>query len=376
MAVFGSFRQRVVHSAVRLSGASVAAFSLICAGIPAAEAANFTCSWNDATASWTTVADWSNCNGTFPNNGSGNTFDATIAQGNPTLTTTITIGSDPTKDTVTINNPGAWTLTGPSASATLSGGLSNSGNLNIDTANFDGGSSLQLGSTLSNSAGLNIGNVNLGGTGTTVTAAGLVNTSTVNLTGSVTGGKQAGLIITGAAPARLGNFNISGNALLQFGSGAVTGTDAGTTLSIQSDPTALTLNPGNVTGTFANAGNLNIDTNNFSGGSSLTLGAMTLSNSAGLNIGNVNLGGTGTTVTAAGLVNTSTVNLAGNISNSANQAKVTVNGPASNSGTVNIPINSSVTVTGAGNAYTQTAGFTNLSGGALAAPNVNITGGT
>ena len=77
----------------------------------------------------------------------------------------------------------------------------------------------------------------------TLTAAGLVNTSTVNLTGST---RQAGLIITGAAPARLGNFNISGNALLQFGSGAVTGTDAGTTLSIQGDPTALSLNPGNL----------------------------------------------------------------------------------------------------------------------------------
>ena len=90
--------------------------------------------------------------------------------------------------------------------------------------------------TLNNSGGLNIGNNNLGafsGTGVTLTAAGLVNTSTVNLTGST---RQAGLIITGAAPTRLGNFNISGNALLQFGSGAVTGTDAGTTLSIQGDP--------------------------------------------------------------------------------------------------------------------------------------------
>ena len=143
--------------------------------------------------------------------------------------------------------------------------------------------------TLNNSSGLNIGNNNLGansGTGMTLTAAGLVNTSTVNLTGST---RQAGLIITGAAPARLGNFNISGNALLQFGSGAVTGTDAGTTLSIQGDPTALSLNPGNIAGTFSNNGNLNRHRHT-SGGSSLTLGAMTLNNSGGLNIGNNNLG--------------------------------------------------------------------------------------
>ena len=101
----------------------------------------------------------------------------------------------------------------------------------------------------------------------------------------------------------------------------------------------------------------------------------TLSNSATLSVGNVNLSAP-TTVTAAALNNTGTINLAGNTSNSANQAKVTVNGQASNAGTINIPTATSVTVTGAGNAYTQTAGFTNLSGGSLAAPNVNITGGT
>ena len=62
---------------------------------------NFTCSWNDATANRTTVADWSNCNGTDPNNGGGNTYDATIATGDPPTTTAITIGS------VTITSPGA-----------------------------------------------------------------------------------------------------------------------------------------------------------------------------------------------------------------------------------------------------------------------------
>src|SRR5215472_15832524 len=107
MAVFGSFYQRAVESVARLRtgllGASIAAFCLVCAGTTAARAANFACSWNDATADWTTVADWSNCNGTFPNNSGGNTFDATIVQGNPTLTTPppgITVGS------VTINSPG------------------------------------------------------------------------------------------------------------------------------------------------------------------------------------------------------------------------------------------------------------------------------
>jgi hypothetical protein len=82
MTVFGLLHQRIVTSGAwfraRRWGAAIAAFGLVCAGFRAAEAANFTCSWNDATANWTTVADWSNCNATFPNNGSGNTFDATF----------------------------------------------------------------------------------------------------------------------------------------------------------------------------------------------------------------------------------------------------------------------------------------------------------
>ena len=94
---------------------------LTCAGTLNARAANFTCSWNDATANWTTVADWSNCNGTDPNNVGGNTYDVTISQGDPTLTTAVTIGS------VTVNSPGAWTITGAGASATLTGNLTNTG---------------------------------------------------------------------------------------------------------------------------------------------------------------------------------------------------------------------------------------------------------
>ena len=93
----------------------IAAFDLICFAIDAADAANFTCSWDDATA------NWSNCNGTDPNDGGGNSYCATIATGDPTLTTAITIGS------VTITSPGAWTLSGSSASAVLTGTLANSG---------------------------------------------------------------------------------------------------------------------------------------------------------------------------------------------------------------------------------------------------------
>jgi len=144
MAAFASFYQRIIDpgASQRLSsdrplaglgrcrrntflrgplGASIATLGLTCAGTFNAQAANFTCSWNDATANWTTVADWSNCNGTDPNNVGGNTYDVTISTGDPTLTTAVTIGS------VTINSPGAWTLSGSGAAAALTGTLTNSG---------------------------------------------------------------------------------------------------------------------------------------------------------------------------------------------------------------------------------------------------------
>ena len=80
-------------------------------------------------------------------------------------------------------------------------------------------------------------------------------------------------------------------------------------------------------------------------------------------------------MTAAGLADTGTVNLFGNTGSPAIQATVTVNGQATNSGTVNLPTATSLTVSGTGNAYAQTTGPTNLSGGVLTAPDVNITGG-
>src|SRR5204863_305266 len=136
--------------------------------------------------------------------------------------------------------------------------LTNVGTFNLDSGNGNGGSSLALGTTLTNSGTVNIGNPFLS-SGTTVTATGLVNSGTVNLTGS-SSSKQAALIVNGPAPATLGNFNILGDALLQFGSGAVGGIAAGTTFSLRNNATAISLNASGLnTGTFSNAGTLNVD---------------------------------------------------------------------------------------------------------------------
>ena len=224
----------------------VAIVALACAGAPAAYATNFTCSWNNGTANWATSADWSSCNGTFPDNVSGNTYDATISSGDPTLTTAVTIGS------VVVNSPGQWDLAGPSGSATLTGTLANTGSVNLDFFGNQGGSSLSVGGTLTNTSS---GTVQIGTSGGSLSAT--------------------------------------------------------------------------------------------------------------------------STLSAAGLSNSGTIDLFGNASNPANQANLTVTGPASNSGTVNILSAGNLSVTGGGNTYAQTAGTTNiLAGGTLSAPNINITGGT
>src|SRR6516225_1479846 len=226
MAAFASFYQRIIDpgASQRLSsdrplaglgrcrrntfrrgplGASIATLGLTCAGTFNAQAANFTCSWNDATANWTTVADWSNCNGTDPNNVGGNTYDVTISTGDPTLTTAVTIGS------VTINSPGAWTLSGSGAAAALTGTLTNSGTItllngaslttttgalnNTGLVSVDGGalsggsggSNLSLGGALTNNARatLEIGNRSLLAT-STVQAANLSNAGTFQMLGT------------------------------------------------------------------------------------------------------------------------------------------------------------------------------------------------
>ena len=118
----------------------------------------------------------------------------------------------------------------------------------------------------------------------------------------------------------MGDVNILGDALLEFGSGAVSGVTSGTKVSIRDDPTALSFNAGsNTTGTFSNAGTLDVDNQippaqAGDGGSTLAIGA-TLSNSGTVNIGNTSLSAA-TTVTATGLANTGTINIAGGIHNS------------------------------------------------------------
>jgi hypothetical protein len=339
-----------------------------CAGAPAAYAANFACTWNDGTANWTTAADWSGCNSTTPNNVGGNTYDVTVSSGDPTLTTAISIGS------VTINGPGQWDLAGSSASATLTGTLTNSGNVALDFFGSQGGSSLTVGGALTNTSS---GTVQVGTSGgslsatSTVSAATLSNTGTIDLFGNTAPGttNQATMLIAGAPPASLtGIYNLSGDALLQFGSGAITSIASGaqlnetgaqarvaiagtpnsnsalTTLSsnagqlMLNNGATLTTNPGT---NLANSNFLALDFFGSQGGSSLTVGG-TLTNTSS---GTVQVGTSGgslsatSTVSAAALSNSGTIDLFGNTTpGTTNQATMLIAGaaPSSLTGTYNL----------------------------------------
>jgi hypothetical protein len=199
-----------------------------CAGAPAAYAANFACAWNDGTANWTTTADWSGCNSTFPNNVGGNTYDATVSSGDPTLTTAITIGS------VTINGPGQWDLAGSSASATLTGTLTNTGTIDLfgNTSNSANQANLAV-----NGAASNAGIVNIRTAGNlSVTGAGNAYGQTAGTTNIFSGG-------TLTAP----NVNVNGGTLQGNGTtaGNLNVSSAGTVKAVvpnTNNPATLTVN--------------------------------------------------------------------------------------------------------------------------------------
>src|SRR5208282_4040209 len=219
MAAFRTFYQRVMDPGawrrsgrnanvwassdffVRPLGASIATFGLLCAAAPVVEAANFTCSWNDAAANWATVVDWSTCNSTFPNNVGGNTYDATISQGGPTLTTAITIGN------VTVNSGGTLGLSGGTIiDATLAGAgtmqTNTTGTLNAVTIS-SGSTYTSPNGTITNLVGTitNQGTIQLNG------AAGIQ--GFLNLAGNVTltGGGTVAMIDTSGT----GNAFFTGN---------------------------------------------------------------------------------------------------------------------------------------------------------------------
>ena len=124
------------------------------------------------------------------------------------------------------SNAGTLRLDGGTVVSTVTA-LSNTGTVEIDDSG--GGSRLTTGGTLTNSARhLTIGNSSLNAA-TIVRSGGLSNTGTISLTGALL--VQATLDAAGAAPGTLtGVNNLTNDALLEYGSGAITGIGSGATL--------------------------------------------------------------------------------------------------------------------------------------------------
>ena len=237
------------------------------------------------------------------------------------------------------------------ATLTTTGGLTNTGNVYVNSGG-SGGSSLTIGGTLTNSGYADVGNNSLA---TTVTAQGLSNTGTIDIKGG-NSSNQALLDIAASAPSTwTGIVNISGNGLLEYdGSSGISAIASGAQINIFTSAgfvaaaglgttsntalTGLTSNAGQLnlqdgatlttTGGLTNTGNVYLNSGG-SGGSSLTIGG-TLTNSGYADVGNNSLA---TTVTAQGLSNTGTIDIRGA---SATTTSLAINGSASNASTINI----------------------------------------
>jgi hypothetical protein len=343
---------------------AISAFA--CAGAPAAYAANFSC--QSTGGSWTTAGDWTGCNGTFPDNGGGNTYDATVTSGTSTLSSAVTVGN------VTIDSGANWFTSASGSTITLTNALSNSGTTLIDASGGQGGTTVDIGSDLTNSGTFDVGVTNLSAP-TNVTVGGTLNNAggIINLQGNATSGttNQATLNIQGAMPTTVaGQLNVSGDALLQVTNG-ITAIGANSQLSVNgaqarvsigsgttnSALTSLASNAGNfimqgntglgaggatVTTTtgFTNTGNVYIDAlGGGQGASTFNIGS-NLTNSGTFDIGVTNLSAP-TNVTVGGTLNNTggVINLQGNAtSGTTNQATLNIQGamPTTVTGQINV----------------------------------------
>jgi hypothetical protein len=265
---------------------------------------------------------------------------------------------------------GAFTLD-DGASVLTTGGLTNSGLLELDDVQGSGRSVVSVANGLRNNSTLNIGNGGLSGSDK-LTAASLSNTGTINLTGK--GNNQALLDVTtgvagfGTAGTVTGVVDLTNDSAIEFLKGQIDTIGASWQLSLDGNNafiedgatnsnSALT-SLANVAGSFylanrasvsttgqvAVSGIIGLDTNSGDGASVLsTTGALT--NAGTLDIGNSALAGL-TQVTADALFNSGTIDLNGSATN---QALLEVStGPAgfgtagAVSGSVDLAQNSSI----------------------------------
>ena len=268
--------------------------------------------WTDTSGNWSSGGNWSNGVPTA-------STDAVVAQGDPQITAPISINSLTNSAEVDIIEAGA---------NTIAAGVSNSGSLNIDALGGrpEGGSSLTIGGTLNNRGTVNIG-VFDGLAGASTVSAGAVNNfigttlGTININGDATtssGGPFlasldiAGVAGLGAVADLVGSVNISGDGLLEFGSGQITQIGGGSELTL-TGPSAFVADASN---TSANSALTGLSTINgglfFVNGPTLTTSVgLTVSSSGnlGIDLFGGRLEGGSTLVVGGGLTNAGSISI-------------------------------------------------------------------
>jgi hypothetical protein len=299
---------------------------------------------------------------------------------------------------------------GETADIAVTGAFANNATTAIDNAGF-GGSTLAAGS-LTNGGYLYIGSTTLSKPTLVQVAANLVNTGYLSLTGSAT--VAATLDVGGAAPTTLsGSIHLAGDALLEFGSGGVTGIGGGAQLSLDG-PKALVTVSGHLTSNSAltglstnagaliladgaavattsgltNSGTAYIDSYYYyasKGGSSLSIGGTLTNNKGTIYIGYYGNNTTSTAVRAAALNNSGYLLLDSGTS----PASLKIGGAVGNTGTIEVDaiysyiggstLSAGATLTNGGSLYIGNSSLskaTNASAAALSNTNfIELTSG-
>jgi hypothetical protein len=176
--------------------------------------------WSDGSANWNTPADWSAGVPTATSN-------VVVSEGDPEVTSAISIASLSDSATVAFADVGA---------SSVSGAVDVSGSLLLDSAAAQGGSSLSIGGELTNRGEVILGNSALSTTDA-VTAVALDNIGTLDLVGGATLDREMRLEVSsaagfGSAGEVQGLVTLSGYSQIEFASGEITGIEDGAALTL------------------------------------------------------------------------------------------------------------------------------------------------
>jgi hypothetical protein len=295
-----------------------------------ASAGSFTCTWTDAGANWTTAADWSNCNGTFPNNTSPNTYNPVIPTGDPLLNSSVTVGTalletgggialsggtlkgttltltdgtDSISGKGTLGSGGLATVNGGTIDASTgtltlngTGGITNSNGGSGGLLEATSGGALSLLNTVNNASG-------------NITASGIGSTVSLDSGAAVTGGT----ITANGGTVSFGNTTVTGSTLTTTGGGVMrtvagkTPTLNGVTISTGSTYTQTDGTTTDLTGTITNNGTIALNGGGGKSGVELLIGNTSLTGGGTVQMTD-NTGGGNAFIEGNGLTLTNTNN--------------------------------------------------------------------